>query len=71
MAELLYLAALADPPGQRRGDLERALAVWQRLPPDWKPSGDFATVSARISEARALIAEDESVRDVEGKQGLE
>jgi hypothetical protein len=64
MAELLYLAALANPPGQRRGDLERAVAIWQRLPPDWKPSDDFATVRARISEARDLITEDQSARDL-------
>lgn len=55
MAELLYLAALADAPVRRRGDLERALAIWERLPPDWKPSDDFPPVGERIDELRCLL----------------
>jgi hypothetical protein len=64
MAELLYLAALADRPGRRRGDLQRAVAVWERLSPGWRPSEDFPTVGERISEARDLMAADETAPDV-------
>jgi hypothetical protein len=59
MAELLYLAALTSG-ATGRADLERALAICQRLPADWKPSDDFPTVGERVTEIRELLERPDS-----------
>ncbi len=45
IGELLYLvgAQAMIETGNGTGDLRRALAVFRRLPADWKPSDGFAT----------------------------
>jgi hypothetical protein len=61
MAELLYLEglhAISSATGEGRRDLERALAIYSRLPPEWKPSDDFPTATERISELRRLLHDD-------------
>ena len=53
MAELLYLEGLQgkteDAPSWR-GDLERALAIFEILPPAWRPGESFDTASERTNE---------------------
>lgn len=59
MAELLYLEALHGreaSPAAARGGLERALALFARLPPAWRPSDDFVTAGERSAEVRQLLA---------------
>lgn len=58
--ELLYLDAL----DQRQSDVERyqvalqkALAVFSRLPADWKPSDDLPSAGERASELQRLFAD--------------
>jgi hypothetical protein len=55
--ELLYLTALDCEAAGRdgRGDLRRALALFQRLPDEWKPSDEFATAGERVVEIRTLL----------------
>jgi hypothetical protein len=58
MAELLYLEGLdVKSSGQPewRGDLERALALLVRLPPDWRPGEAFASAGERANEVGALL----------------
>jgi hypothetical protein len=58
MAELLYLEGLqarSSAEGAGRPDLERALAIYARLPPEWRPSEDFVSASERIAELRRLL----------------
>ena len=58
MAELLYLEALqarSSTAGAGRTDLERALAIYSRLPPEWRPSADFASAGERATEVRSLL----------------
>jgi hypothetical protein len=61
MAELLYLEGLqarSSAAGAGRADLARAVAIYQRLPPDWKPSADFVTAGDRAAEITRLLAGD-------------
>ncbi len=59
LAELLYLEgahareSAADDLG--RADMERALAVFAKLPPEWQPFPDMATAGERASELRAVL----------------
>jgi hypothetical protein len=56
MAELLYLAAQAsasDSVGD--ADLKRARAIYERLPPDWRPSPDLPAAGDRLTEIRGLL----------------
>jgi hypothetical protein len=57
MAELLYLEALdaraSSAEGGGRADFARALALFQHLPPDWKPTDGFVTAAARAEEIRS------------------
>jgi hypothetical protein len=60
MAELLYLeglesTGLEEPAG--RADFERALAILQQLPQEWRPSDDFGTVAERVAELRDLLGD--------------
>jgi len=60
MAELLYLGGLharSSSEDGGRGDLDRALAIYSRLPPEWRPSDDFPLVAERIAEVRRLLDE--------------
>ncbi len=53
VGELLYLIgaqAMIEGTGDGTGDLRRALAVFRRLPADWKPSEGFATAGERGDE---------------------
>jgi hypothetical protein len=57
-AELLYLEgfeASTRPDGNGRPNLQRALALFSYLPPEWKPSHDLATAAERASEIRRLL----------------
>ena len=60
-AELLYLDALharQRGTGDRgHGDLARALAVFRRLSPDWRPHGDLPSAGERAGEIEALRAQ--------------
>ena len=59
MAELLYLEgvlAKGDGAPMWRGDLERALAILDRLPPEWRPGDQFASAAERADEIRAHLA---------------
>lgn len=61
MAELLYLAGLharASDESSWRADLERALAILDPLPRDWRPTDAFATVGERAEEIRTLLSPD-------------
>jgi hypothetical protein len=57
MAELLYLEALdaraSSAEGGGRADFARALALFDHLPPDWKPTDGFVTAAARAEEIRS------------------
>lgn len=57
MAELLYLEALdaqaSSAEGGGRADFTRALALFEHLPPDWKPTDGFVTAAARAEEIRS------------------
>jgi hypothetical protein len=53
MAELLYLEGLhgkTEEAPSWRGDLERALAIFERLPSEWSPGESFDTAGERASE---------------------
>ena len=56
-AELLYLEALdaraSSAEGGGRADFARALALFDHLPPDWKPTDGFVTAAARAEEIRS------------------
>ncbi len=61
MAELLYLEGLhprASGESSRRADLERALAIFDRLPQDWRPTDGFATAGERVEEIRTRLSAD-------------
>ena len=61
MAELLYLEglqALSRGGGDARGDFARALGIFARLPPEWRPSDDLATAGERVAELRRLLETD-------------
>ena len=63
MAELLYLEGIhASGSGMSgsQADLERALALLVRLPPDWRPADAFPTAGERVNEIRGLIGRSES-----------
>jgi hypothetical protein len=58
MAELLYLEGLqarSAAPEAGRADLDRALAIYARLPRDWRPSADFMTAGERAAEVGGLL----------------
>ena len=59
MAELLYLEGLhareTASGDQGRADLERAYAVFSRLPPDWKAAEELASAGDRSLELRQLL----------------
>jgi len=62
MAELLYLGGLHSKGSgavQWRGDLQRALAVLRRVPPEWRPGDAFATAGERAEEISALLGKSE------------
>ena len=60
MAELLYLEGLhaqaAGEPGAGRADLTRALAVFGRLPAEWRPHADLPSAGERVDEIRQSVA---------------
>ena len=58
MAELLYLEgidAYTQMDGGGRADLERALALFSCLPPEWRPTPDLAAAGERTAEIRDLL----------------
>jgi len=59
MAELLYVegmaARAAGDARQADGDLRRALALFERLSPTWRPGTDLATAAERAAEVRAAL----------------
>jgi hypothetical protein len=58
MADLLYLeglAALDTDLDAARADLARALAILERLEPNWRPTPDLATASDLQAEIRTLL----------------
>jgi hypothetical protein len=59
MAELLVLEALQarGAGGDGRSDLQRALAIYARLPQPWRPSDEFPTVAERAAEVRGWLHE--------------
>ncbi len=61
MAELLHVEALAAREGgdghQADGDLRRALALFARLAPGWRPDTDAPTAGERVAEVRTLLQE--------------
>jgi hypothetical protein len=60
MAELLYLEGLhaqaANEPGAGRADLTRALAVFGRLPAEWRPHAELPSAGERVNEIRQSVA---------------
>jgi hypothetical protein len=55
MAELLYLAAQAASSDRiRLADLNRARAIYERLPADWRPAPDLPCARDRLTEIEAL-----------------
>jgi hypothetical protein len=61
MAELLYLEGLharSQVGGDARGDFARALSIFERLPPEWRPSDDLAAAGERVAELRRLLETD-------------
>jgi hypothetical protein len=62
MAELLYLEGLqARSAGEEwRSDFARALAIFGRLPADWRPADHLATAGERRVELRQLLESDTS-----------
>ena len=67
MGELLYLEGVhthASGNGDRgRGDLSRALAVFVRLPPAWRPHAELAAAGERVAEIRGLLPADPHVSE--------
>ena len=65
MVTLLVVAGACDDAlDQRQSDVERyqvalqkALAVFSRLPADWKPSDDLPSAGERASELQRLFAD--------------
>jgi hypothetical protein len=61
MAELLYIEGLAARAAgeerQAEGDLRRALVLFERLPPTWRPSSDLAPAADRVTELQGLLAD--------------
>jgi hypothetical protein len=59
MAELLHVEALAARAAgderQADDDLRRALALFARLAPDWRPAADLASAGERVAELRRLV----------------
>jgi hypothetical protein len=58
MAELLYfegLAALDADPEAARADLARALAILERLEPNWRPTPELPTAAELQEEIRGLV----------------
>jgi hypothetical protein len=59
MAELFYAEALAaraagaEP--QAAGDLRRALVLFGRISPAWRPGTDLASAGERVAEVRGLL----------------
>lgn len=59
MAELLYLEGLqSQVGGDARADFARALSIFARLPPEWRPSDDLAAAGERVAELRRLLETD-------------
>jgi len=61
LAELLHVEALAARAAgderQADGDLRRALALFARIPPAWRPGTDLPTAGERLAEVRTLLQE--------------
>ena len=59
MAELLYVEGLASRgegnEAQADGDLRRALALFARIPPSWRPGDDAPTAAERVAELQGLL----------------
>jgi hypothetical protein len=59
MAELLYVEALAARAAgddrQADADLQRALALFSRISPSWRPGADLTTAGERVAELRGLL----------------
>jgi hypothetical protein len=59
MAELLFLEGLAavesGDPAAGRADLGRALAILERLEPDWRPAEDLPSAANLADEIRELL----------------
>ena len=60
MAELLYVEA--GSPARRRGherqaasDLQRALALFSRISPSWRPGADLTSAGERVAELHGLL----------------
>ena len=66
MAELLYLEgveASSQPDGSGRANLERALALFANLPPEWRPCDGLGAAGERVAEIRQLLEEDLAAPD--------
>jgi hypothetical protein len=63
MGELLFVeaqSARADGDAQQGdADLRRALAVFDRLPSDWRPDPDAPSAGERVQELRTLLLKDD------------
>jgi hypothetical protein len=59
MAELLFVEGMAARSAgdeqQAEDDLRRALALFARIAPEWKPGADLVTAADRIAELRQLL----------------
>lgn len=58
MAELLYLEglqALDADPDDASADLTRALAILERMEPQWRPTSDMPSANELASEIRGLL----------------
>ena len=64
MAELLYVEALAERAGgddlQAEADLSRALVLFGRISPAWRPGADSPTAGERVTELQRLLGADQS-----------
>jgi hypothetical protein len=55
MAELLYLSGLDDAAPDAEADLDRALAVFTKLPQGWRPTDGSASAGERVAEIRERL----------------
>ncbi len=59
MAELLYVEAIAARAAgderQAASDLQRALALFSRISPSWRPGADLTSAGERVAELHGLM----------------
>ena len=71
MAELLHVEAVhARASGQEQravDDLRRALALFARIPPAWRPGDDAPSAGERVAELQALLPPDDGAGDADAR----